>query len=124
MATKILIYSNDPALLSTRRLILEQAGAQVFATTDFEQEIWFIASHEPNLLILCESLQMDQRWTAMMIVRDLRPEMKVLVMMDEDTSSDLELEPFNGDFLNALDGPDALLTVVDRMLSDCCRSSQ
>ncbi len=122
MATKILIYSNDPALLSTRRLILEQAGAQVFATTDFEQEIWFIASPEPNLLILCESLQMDQRWAAMMIVRDLRPEMKVLVMMNEDTSLDRELEPFNGDFLNALDSPDALLTAVDRMLSDCCSS--
>ena len=124
MATKILIYSNDPALLSTRRLILEQAGAQVFATTDFEQEIWFMASYEPNLLILCESLQMDQRWAAMITVRDLRPEMKVLVMMDEHTSCDLELEPFNGDFLNALDGPDGLLTAVDRMLSDCCRSSQ
>ena len=124
MATKILIYSNDPVLLSTRRRILEQAGAQVFATTDFEQEIWFMASHEPNFMILCESLQMDQRRAAMMIVRDLRPAMKVVVMMDEDTSSDLELEPFNGDFLNALDSPDALLAIVDRMLSNRRRSSQ
>ena len=120
MATKILIYSNNPVLLSTRRLILEQAGAQVFATTDFEQEIWFLASQEPNLLILCESLQMDQRWEAIMIVCDLRPAMKILVMMDEDTSCDLE--PFNGEFLNALDGPDTLLTIVDRMQSDSRRS--
>ena len=46
-ATKILIYSNDPDLLLTRRLKLEQTEAQVYATTDFEQKIWFMAPFDP-----------------------------------------------------------------------------
>jgi DNA-binding response OmpR family regulator len=112
---RILLYGNDPILLLSRRLVLERAGSQVFATSDTEQEIGFLTAMEPDILILCQSLDMTQREEALITAREIRPQMKILVMMDAGVV--YYLESHDGEeALNALDGPQALLTVVDRML--------
>ena len=111
MPAKILLYGNDPTLLLTRRLVLERSGSEVLATSDIEQLIVFMMTLSPDLMIVCQSLDMDQRESALIMARELRPEMKILVMMDAGVM--YSLESHNGEALYALDGPDALLTAVD-----------
>ena len=69
---------------------------------------------EPHILVLCQSLTVGQRETVIITARELQPEMNTLVMMDAGMGYDLE--PHDGEVLYALDGPEALLTVVERML--------
>jgi hypothetical protein len=113
---KILLYGNDPALLLTRSLILKHAGSQVFATSDLDREFALMAMMEPDVLVLCQSLNMGERETALILAQELRPQMKILVMLEAGSTDD-DVTP-NGKALYALDGPQALLTAVDRMLSE------
>ena len=113
MAT-ILMYGVDRSLLLTRRLLLEGTGARVFTTTQFEDEIELMASQKPDVLILCQSLAMDQCQTALIMARELRPEMKTMVLVSEKTSHGLEVH--NGVAVDYSGGLDALLTAVGKMI--------
>ena len=85
MTDKVVVYGNDPLLLLTRRLLLERAGFTVFTTSHFEEEIELMATQEPQLLILCQSLHAEETQTALMMAREVRPQMKTLLMLEADT---------------------------------------
>jgi DNA-binding response OmpR family regulator len=57
MTDKVVVYSSDPLLLPTRRLLLERAGFTVFTTSHFEEKIELMTTQEPQLLNLSEPLR-------------------------------------------------------------------
>jgi hypothetical protein len=116
MKDKVVVYGNDPILLLARRLVLEHVGFTVFTTGHFEEEVELMTAQEPQLLILCQSLHTEETQSALIMARELRPKMKTLVMLEPGTVYDCTSH--NGESLRALQGPDALLTVVDRMISE------
>ena len=60
IAGNILVYGDDPGLLTTRRFLLERAGYRVHATTEFADAMLMIMSHQINVLLLCQSAQSDE----------------------------------------------------------------
>jgi CheY-like chemotaxis protein len=61
MHGKILVYGDNPLLLTTRRSVLEEAGYRVYTTTQFADAMLMIMSHQINVLLLCQSAQSDER---------------------------------------------------------------
>jgi hypothetical protein len=45
MPSKILAYGNDPILLATRRLVLENAGYRVFTTLEVSDAMLVLLNH-------------------------------------------------------------------------------
>jgi DNA-binding response OmpR family regulator len=113
MQAKILVYGNDPILLMTRRLVLEKAGFRVFTTLEFSDAMQLIMHQEIALLILCQSLWVDERQGILATVRGIQSKMKILVIeADEPVSI---VQPHE-EIVTAPSGPEVLLAAIDRML--------
>jgi DNA-binding response OmpR family regulator len=121
MTGKVVVYGRDPILLLTRRLILERAGFTVFTTSHLEEEVDLMAIQEPQILILCHSLPTEEAHSALMMTREIRPQMKTLVMLQ--AAESLNHTPENGAAVYALEGPEALLTAVHGILTESSSAS-
>jgi DNA-binding response OmpR family regulator len=80
MSRNILIYGNDPTLLLTRRLVLQHAGFNVTATSEFHQAVSLTITGQIDLLILCQSLGPHERQGVLETARGAKPTMKTFIL--------------------------------------------
>jgi DNA-binding response OmpR family regulator len=114
MFDSILVYGNDPLLLTTRRLVLEKAGFRVFTSMKYEDTMQMMLNQQLDLLILCQTLNVDERLGALAISRHVFPPMKTVIMSQPGESSSL-VGPHE-QVVQPIYGPETLLAVVRRML--------
>ena len=108
----ILIYGRDASLLETRRMVLETIGGRVCATTDFEETKQMMTEAEPDVLVLCYTLNADDRESILSSAEALRPEMKILVLIADGPAS----KQMSDDAFSIFAGPAALKAKVTEML--------
>ncbi len=114
MPTKILIYGHDQMLLSTRRLILEQAGHTVDAVDEPDLVQKALIETTIRLLILCQTLSDTECKIAVEMAFILRPEVKIMLMVAS------RPRVFTADHQNLFHisaGPHALIQTVHQIIS-------
>ena len=109
---RILVYGRDPALLETRRLVLESKREAVDATIDFREACLLLEKGHTELLVLCYTLSPKDRASILMVTEQLRPEVKILVL-EADGPPAKETE----NTLNIFSGPGVLRAKVFAMLT-------
>jgi DNA-binding response OmpR family regulator len=109
----ILIYGNDPMLVKTRGLVLENVGYEVFSCTSFAGAMMTLMTHQVDILLLCQSLSNEERRGMVETVRALQPDTKC-ALFDFRKRED----PMDGvDHIQGLTEPTALLNTVRKLLS-------
>jgi hypothetical protein len=113
MLNKILIYGNDSLLLMTRRLILEKEGYRVFTTLEFGDAIRLTMTQQLDVLVLCQSLTVEECNGVLGTVREIAPTLKTIILDHEGL-----VQPIKGQeqTLEPLRGPRSLLTAVHKMV--------
>jgi DNA-binding response OmpR family regulator len=113
MGKSILVYGNDPTLVLTRRFILEGEGYRVITTTKFGEAIRLTMTQRLDVLILCQSLSVEERNGVLATVREIAPSLKTLIVRSGESVYPI------GEQEESVEGvidPKALLGVIDRML--------
>ena len=57
----ILVYGNEPVLVTTRALILGKAGYKVFTAQAFGNAMLVLMHHQIDACVLCQSLTDEER---------------------------------------------------------------
>jgi DNA-binding response OmpR family regulator len=114
MFDRILVYGNDPLLLTTPRLVLEKAGFRVFTSMTYEDTMQMMLNQQLDLLILCQTLNEGERLGALAASRHVCPPMKTVIMSP--TDEPISLVVSREQVVEPQYGPEALLAVVKRML--------
>ena len=76
----LLLYGRDQSLLHTRKLVLEIGGDNVSITTNASQVRQILNSSSIDLLVLCQTLQVDECDELAQLTRIAWPDTKVLVL--------------------------------------------
>jgi CheY-like chemotaxis protein len=111
----VLCYGDDPELLRIRRLVLEQAGLKVLATTEAEALRQMAKLQQVSLLIVGHSLGEKECKRALHLARDCNPPIKALMLYIYSPACDVEVDV---ETLDALDGPQRLIEKVKKILSE------
>jgi hypothetical protein len=113
MLNRILLYGNDSLLLMTRRLILEREGYRTFTTLEFGDAIRLIMTQELDVLILCQSLTVEECNGVLATVREVAPTLRTIIL-DHDGS----VQPIKTreQTIEPLRGPRTLLAAISKML--------
>ena len=77
---RILIYGQDAALLTTRRLVLTHSGLDVTAVLDLRDFAGHVASGSYALFLLCHSLSPEHCERALELTHRLHPGTKNLIL--------------------------------------------
>jgi hypothetical protein len=110
----ILVYGNDPMLLTTRGLILEKAGYQVFTSAAFAGAMLTLMTQQIDVLLLCQSLTDEERRGILETALALQSDIKCAVLDFEERQDD----PTEGvDLIRGLVGPSTLLNAVGKLLT-------
>src|SRR5260370_23690940 len=72
----ILVYGNEPMLVTTRGLILEKAGYKVFTAQAFGNAMLALMHHQIDACVLCQSLTDEERRGILETARALPPEIQ------------------------------------------------
>jgi hypothetical protein len=112
LRSKILLYGNDGLLLMTRRLILEKAGYQPIAVSNYAETKSLLMNERVEVFVLCQSLSNDERASVLEFARSVQPGIKVIVQRF--TGDDMALS--DGHFLGGIRGPKSLLAAVEKLL--------
>jgi DNA-binding NtrC family response regulator len=114
MQATIFLYGNDVMLLTTRRLVLEKAGYTVFTAENVSNAMLVLMNHHIDLLVLCQSVDDDERRSILETAHTLQPEIKCVSLS------------FDGDDI-AMDGvyahrglmnPTSLLAAIGQKLQE------
>jgi DNA-binding response OmpR family regulator len=121
MPSRILIYGNDSLLLMTRRLILEKEGYRAFTTLELSDAIQLIMTQQLDVLVLCQSLTVEECDDVLGTVREVAPTLKIIIIgHDGSVRPNKEQEQT----LQPLQGPGSLLAAVHKMVGaadgQCC----
>src|SRR5260370_34905544 len=101
----ILVYGNEPVLVTTRALILGKAGYKVFTAQAFGNAMLVLMHHQIDACVLCQSLTDEERRGILETARALQPENKGAVLDFPERQVGLE----GGDPLRGLGGAAQLL---------------
>jgi DNA-binding NtrC family response regulator len=114
MHGKILVYGNDPILVTTRRLILEKAGYHALATTEFSDAMLVLMNQEIDVLIVCQSLRDEERQGILETAHALKPDIKCVILRfyGHDVSGK------DAEIIEGLEGPNALLMAVGKIIAN------
>jgi DNA-binding response OmpR family regulator len=112
-AASILVYGHEARLLETRRWVLEKAGFGVQVTMELQELERLTVNQGPDLLILCHTLSVNDCGEVLQRARELRPEMKVLLLTKHFPVSP---EGAEVEVLSAFIGPKVLLATVEKVL--------
>ena len=112
MPGKLLIYGNDSMLLTTRRLILERVGYEVATVATFPDAMLLLLNQQLDLLILCQSLNEEERRGMLESAHAINPELKCVVL--QFTAGHQKIA--NEETLEGLRGPTNLIESIRRML--------
>jgi DNA-binding response OmpR family regulator len=102
----ILVYGNEPVLVTTRGLILEKAGYKVFTAQAFGNAMLVLMHHQIDACVLCQSLTDEERQGILETARTLQPEIKCAVL--DFAESEVAIEGV--DLIRGLVGPSTMLT--------------
>ena len=116
----ILIYGSDEMLVVTRQLILETAGYEVFSATKFDSALVALVNERINVLLLCHSLYEVERRSILEAARAIKPDVKSVVFGFDGR----EVELNGGGTFERLNGPDALVNSIGRILQNESPSSE
>ena len=110
----ILIYGRESSLLDTRRWVLERAGFNVHTTTKSADAEEILTAQNPQLLILCHTVEGGDASDLLAIAKAIGPKIKTLVL-----TANLRLRPVIKDehILSVFEGPRAMIATVDELLS-------
>lgn len=109
----VLCYGHDAMLLMTRQRLLESLGLQVtivYTSAEFQAKLQAI---EPALILLCQSLSIDERISAGALAHEKSPLSKILIM--HPGRGDYRLRQDQSEFFS-LDGPESFLDTVNRII--------
>ena len=107
-----LVYGNDEMLVTTRRLIFEQAGYTVFTAESLSVAAFALINHQIDVLVLCQTLSDEERGTVLETAHALKPKTRCA-----DLSFDGRDVVTDGVFVHrGLNGPPALLDVIRKIL--------
>jgi DNA-binding response OmpR family regulator len=109
----ILVYGNEPVLLTTRGLILEKAGYKVFTAQAFGNAMLVLMHHQIDACVLCQSLTDEERRGILEMAHALQPEIKCAVL--DFAESEVAIEGV--DLIRGLVGPSTLLNAVAKLLT-------
>jgi hypothetical protein len=112
MPGKLLIYGNDSMLLTTRRLILEKVGYEVATVATFSDAMLLLLNQQFDLLILCQSLNEEERRGMLESAHAINPELKCAVLQFTVGHERIA----NEETLEGLRGPTNLIESIHRML--------
>jgi hypothetical protein len=116
----ILVYGNDEMLGTTRKLILDKAGYQVFSETNFASALAVLVNQGVNVLLLCQSLTEEERRGILETGRAIQPEIKCVTFGYDR----LEIVFENGESaFKTPNGPASLIKTIDRLLHSGSPSS-
>jgi hypothetical protein len=109
----ILVYGNDPMLVTTRGLILENAGYKLFSAETFGNAMLVLMNHQIDVCVLCQSLRDDERRGIVETAHVLQPDIKCAVLDFEEREFRIE----GVDLIRGLALPSTLLNAVRRLLT-------
>ena len=109
----ILVYGNEPMLVTTRGLILEKVGYKVFTAQAFGNAMLVLMHHQIDACVLCQSLTDDERRGILETARALQPEIKCAVL----DFAESVVAPDGVDLIRGLAGPSTLLSAVGKILT-------
>jgi DNA-binding NtrC family response regulator len=112
MPGKLLIYGNDSMLLTTRSLILEKVGYGVVTVSTFSEAMLLLLNQQFDLLILCQSLNEDERRGMLESAHAINPELKCVVLQFTGGHERIA----NEETLEGLRGPTNLIDSIHRLL--------
>jgi DNA-binding response OmpR family regulator len=115
----ILIYGNEEMLVTTRQLILEEAGYQVLSATKFDSALVALVNERIDVLLLCQSLYEVERRSILETARAIKPDVMSVVFGFDGR----EVELNGGGTFERLDGPGALVNSIGRILHNESPSS-
>jgi DNA-binding NtrC family response regulator len=84
---------------------------------DYKETIDMLRKQEFDLLIVCQSLDTEERQGVLATAHEVRPAMKTLIMALSDDEP-MRTVAMREQIFEVLDGPETLLAVVDRMLNN------
>jgi hypothetical protein len=114
MQGTIFLYGNDEMLLTTRRLIFEKAGYEVFTANSFSAAMLVVMNHQIDVLVLCQSLDDHERRRILGWAPTLQPEIKFAVLSFDGRGVTTDgVYPHRG-----LNGPPSLLAAIGQMLQE------
>jgi DNA-binding NtrC family response regulator len=82
----ILIFGHDELLLDTRRLILKNAGFQVWTASNATLAIQILDLQQIDIFILCQTLSGRESEAVLKSAHKLRPELKNIVLSIDSVS--------------------------------------
>ena|ERR1700759_1120292 len=109
----ILIYGNEEVLLTTRQLILEKAGYQVFSAKNVATALRALVNEPIDALLLCQSLSEDERRRTLETARAVKPDIKIVVFC----VNGLEIKANNEQAFTSLLGPATLVKTISRLIN-------
>jgi DNA-binding response OmpR family regulator len=101
----ILVYGNEEMLVTTRGLILEKAGYQVFFATKFASALVALVNERINVLLLCQSVSDEDRRSILETARAIKPEIRCVTLGYDGC----EIVSDGGVAFEKLDGPATLM---------------
>jgi hypothetical protein len=104
----VLVYGNEPTLVTTRGLILERAGYKVFTAQAFGNAMLVLMHHQIDACVLCQSLTDEEQRGILETAPALQPEIKCAVL--DFAESEVAIEGV--DLIRGLVGPSTLLNAV------------
>jgi DNA-binding NtrC family response regulator len=112
MQAAIFLYGNDVMMLTTRRLVLEKAGYTVFTAENVSNAMLVLMNHHIDLLVLCQSVDDDERRSILETAHTLQPEIKCASLsFDRDDIATDGVYSHRG-----LMNPTSLLAAIGQML--------
>jgi len=112
MQATILISGNDAMLLTTRRMIFEQAGYTVFTTDSVSNARLVLMNHQIDVLVLCQSLDDNDRASILRVAHLLQPEIKCASLSFDGREVAID----DAETHRGLNGPPSLLAAIGQML--------
>ncbi len=113
MQGRILVYGNEAMLVTTRSLILEKAGYEVFTAQTFANAMLVLMNHQIDLCVLCQSLANEERRGVLETAHALQPETKCVVLDFAESEAPIE----GVDLIRGLVRPSTLLNAIGAILT-------
>ena len=115
----ILIFGWDFILLRTRELMLSRRGYVVRTAMRLEEVERNLAEASFELMIFCHSIGEEECARALQLAES-QPHLRCLILISGSSGS---FSPMPGEMLNIFEGPEKLVSTVDRILSTASTSS-
>jgi DNA-binding NtrC family response regulator len=90
MQGTILVYGNEPVLVTTRELLLRHAGYRVFTAQTFANAMLAMMNPEIDVCILCQSLTDKELRGILEMAHTHRPQLKCVVLDFEGIRAPIE----------------------------------